>query len=72
METFITVVALVAIAVLGALVVYRLNVLQGQRVAHFHGSHFVQGPYVPAPEKRRRKSRGRAASAGPGAHRVGK
>ena len=28
--------------------VYRLNVLQGQRVAHFHGDHFIQGPYVPA------------------------
>ena len=83
METFIIVVALLAIVVLGALVVYRLNVLQGQRVARFHGSHFIQGPYVPPPTPRRvptvrrpadqRKNRARAAAPHPtGATRVGK
>ena len=84
METFIIVVALLAIIVLGALVVYRLNVLQGQRVARFHGSHFLQGPYIPPPTPRRvptvrgpgawRKNRSRAASRPnpTGATRVGK
>ncbi len=49
METFIIVLAMLAIVVLGGWVVYRLNILQGQRVAHFHGEHFIQGPYIPPP-----------------------
>ena len=87
MEIFIIVAALLVGTALGALVVYRLNVLQGQRVAHFHGDHFIQGPYVPPPTPRRRptvrrsstrrEGSARATSASPaphptGASRVGK
>jgi len=54
METFIIVLAMLAIVVLGGWVVYRLNVLQGQRIAHFHGDHFLQGPYIPPPTPRRK------------------
>jgi hypothetical protein len=65
METFVTVVALVAMVALGAFLIHRLNNQHDERIATFHYSRSrpaARGPAPSAPQK----VRGRAGTSGTG------
>jgi hypothetical protein len=65
METFVTVVALVAMVALGAFLIHRLNNQHDERIATFHYGRSrpaARGPAPSAPQK----VRGRAGTSGTG------
>ncbi|MFI9762188.1 hypothetical protein ACIHFB_30155 [Streptomyces sp. NPDC051963] len=65
MDTFVTVLVLLAIVAVGVLLIHRLNNQHGERIAAFHYGRsqlVVRGPAPSAPQK----LRGRAVTSGAG------
>ncbi|MFV0133165.1 hypothetical protein ACLGIH_07970 [Streptomyces sp. HMX87] len=74
METFVTVIALLALIALGAFLIHRLNSQRGDRITAFHygrtGS-VAQGPAPPAGRKARDGASGTGGTGGRRDHRDG-
>ncbi|MEU1553203.1 hypothetical protein ABZ517_10835 [Streptomyces scabiei] len=73
METFLTVIVIIAVIAFGALLIHRLNSQHGDRIAAFHYGHSrmpVAGPPPAVPRKARVRGRttgtGRRRDAGRG------
>ncbi|MFD7136738.1 hypothetical protein [Streptomyces sp. NPDC059894] len=69
METFVTVVAILALIALGVLLIHLLNAQHSDRIAAFHYARYgmpVAGPAPPVPRRPRDRARASGSGARPG------
>ncbi|MER6162328.1 hypothetical protein ABT147_43715 [Streptomyces sp. NPDC001868] len=68
METFVTVIVIIAVIAFGALLIHQLNTQHSDRIAAFHYGHSGM-PVAGQPPSARQKTRGRVRTTGTGRRR---